>query len=375
LFGDDSKIQIAIGGNTLSRGLTLEGLLVSFFVRSASAYDTLLQMGRWFGYRFGYEDLPRIWMTEELRDAFFMLATVEQEIRNDISRYDAESLTPNEFGVRIRTHPGLTITSRLKMQSAVDCNVSYSDAITQTRFFKHKNLGWLRGNLRATRELLAAAGAPKAVDCHRLYEDVPVARILEFFERYEVHEHHPMLDRKTLCGYIRAQNAKGALKRWNVALVQKKIEDPPLGRLNLGEGLDVNLVSRTQIEQLDETKANLGTIATQGYFTVDFASERHSRTKQISRTEDDPPLLVLIPIAKNSATMSTRQGSKTNDTPNTKPINRRPLDAVEHIIGIALEFPPAKVPTPQKYVSVDPAKLPYVDVEEEYEDEEGESES
>jgi hypothetical protein len=375
LFGEVSKIQIAIGGNTLSRGLTLEGLLVSFFVRSATAYDTLLQMGRWFGYRFGYEDLPRIWMTEELRDAFFMLATVEQEIRNDISRYDAESLTPKEFGVRIRTHPGLTITSRLKMQSAVDCNISYSGATTQTRFFKHKQLSWLRSNIRATIELLAAAGAPKAVDSHRLYEDVPVDRILAFLERYEVHEHHPMLDRKTLCGYIRAQKSKQALTRWNVVVVQKQSGDPSLGTLSLGEGLNVNLVSRTQIEQLDETKANLGTIATQGYFNVDLDPEDRRRNKQISRTDDDPPLLVLIPIGKNSATTSTRRVSKSSDTPNTKPINRRPLDAVEHIIGIALWFPHAKDPTPQKYVSVDPAKLPYVDVEEEYEDEEGESES
>ena len=67
-FSDDTpRVIIAVGGNTLSRGLTLEGLAVSFFVRTASAYDTLLQMGRWFGYRNGYADLTRIWMTDEMR--------------------------------------------------------------------------------------------------------------------------------------------------------------------------------------------------------------------------------------------------------------------------------------------------------------------
>src|SRR6187401_685399 len=83
-------VAIAVGGNTLSRGLTLEGLVVSFFIRSTSAYDTLLQMGRWFGYRFGYADLPRIWMTDEMRKWFRHLAMVEAEMRRDIRRYEEE---------------------------------------------------------------------------------------------------------------------------------------------------------------------------------------------------------------------------------------------------------------------------------------------
>lgn len=117
-LGDaDEVVHIAVGGNTLSRGLTLEGLIVSYFVRSASAYDTLLQMGRWFGYRFGYEDLPRIWMTDELRQAFRDLATVEEEIRNDIARYEEEKVTPREFAIRIRIHPALAVISRLKVHS------------------------------------------------------------------------------------------------------------------------------------------------------------------------------------------------------------------------------------------------------------------
>ena len=85
---------VVIGGNTLSRGLTLEGLVASFFVRSAYAYDTLLQMGRWFGYSGGYADLPRIWMTEEIEEWFRHLATVEAEMRVDIDGYEDEDVTP-----------------------------------------------------------------------------------------------------------------------------------------------------------------------------------------------------------------------------------------------------------------------------------------
>src|SRR5690554_1567879 len=102
---NEKTIHIAIGGNTLSRGLTFEGLIVSYFIRTASAYDTLLQMGRWFGYRQGYEDLPRVWMTAELLDHFIHLATVEEEIRQDIRRYESEGRTPRDFAVRVQTHP------------------------------------------------------------------------------------------------------------------------------------------------------------------------------------------------------------------------------------------------------------------------------
>ena len=89
----------------LSRGLTLEGLLVSYYVRRANAYDTLMQMGRWFGYRDRYADLTRIYTTVELEQWFRDLVTVESEVRQDIRRYAEEGVTPLDFGVRIRRHP------------------------------------------------------------------------------------------------------------------------------------------------------------------------------------------------------------------------------------------------------------------------------
>lgn len=118
-------VAIAVGGNTLSRGLTLEGLSVSYFVRAVSAYDTLLQMGRWFGFRNGYADLPRIWMTDELAEWFRHLATVETEMRRDIDIYMTEDETPLTFAVRLRTHPALRVTAAAKMRSAVTAASSY----------------------------------------------------------------------------------------------------------------------------------------------------------------------------------------------------------------------------------------------------------
>ena len=151
---NNPKPVIVVGGNILSRGLTLEGLTVSFFLRTANAYDTLLQMGRWFGYRRGYEDLPRIWMTGELRDFFYDMATVEQEIREDIKLYELEGVTPREFAIRVRSHPTLEITSRLKMQTVTACSVSFTESFHQTILFHHTNRSWLLNNLEAGRLLM-----------------------------------------------------------------------------------------------------------------------------------------------------------------------------------------------------------------------------
>ncbi|MGY3725370.1 Z1 domain-containing protein [Granulicatella balaenopterae] len=108
---------IAVGGIALSRGLTLEGLVVSYFYRNSKAYDTLMQMGRWFGYRNNYKDLCRIWMTEESNDWYDYISEATDELRYDIKRYHNDGLTPNEFGLRVRTHPDtLIVTAHNKMR-------------------------------------------------------------------------------------------------------------------------------------------------------------------------------------------------------------------------------------------------------------------
>ena len=350
-YDGDAKFQIAVGGNTLSRGLTLEGLLVSYFIRTANAYDTLLQMGRWFGYRFGYQDLPRIWMTDELEDAFAMLATVEEEIRRDIARYEDENLTPTMFGVRIRTHPKLAITSKLKMQHAVDCEVSYANTSTQTRFFNHQNSGWLGQNLAATRRLLAkiGSGEPTKAERWRLFKGISAATIIDYLEDYRIHDEHKDITNKRILDYIRAQNVEGSLEQWNVLVASRGTRDDALGSLELGADLVVNLVNRSRINT-PTPYANLGTITTQDYLTADLdGGKRHP---------GGPGLLTLVPISKDSR---KEKG------------NRKALEAVEHVIGIALTFPPSDRPTPQKYKTVDLSRVPR-EVEDEYQDEEAASE-
>jgi hypothetical protein len=102
---DDLVPKIVVGGDILSRGLTLDGLQVSYFVREPRTMDTLMQMGRWFGYRPRFDDLVRIWMPETTRADFTHSAEVTDELRETLLDMKARGLTPRDFGLRVRVHP------------------------------------------------------------------------------------------------------------------------------------------------------------------------------------------------------------------------------------------------------------------------------
>jgi hypothetical protein len=119
LYKEHGLRVIAVGGNSLARGLTLEGLIISYFYRSTKMYDALLQMGRWFGYRVGYEDLCRIWMTDEAADFYSHISEATDELRSEIRRMQVSRLKPIDFGLKVRSHPeSLLITARNKMRDS-----------------------------------------------------------------------------------------------------------------------------------------------------------------------------------------------------------------------------------------------------------------
>jgi len=343
-YEEGGQIQIVIGGNTLSRGLTLEGLIVSFFIRTSNAYDTLLQMGRWFGYRKGYSDLPRIWMTPELMEYFYDLATVEQEIRNDIARYE-EDMTPLQFGIRIKQHPALNITSQLKMQAAVPAEISFDNGYHQTVIFDHKDNNWLLNNQKAVRNLIENIAArnidPDVNNGRIVFHNVPVVDILMFFNEYQVHPETRTLQPRLIKGYIRNQNDYGELEQWNVVIKRRKIlEGDEL--INLGAGIETPLLTRSK-RRSSLTSAHLGVIMSHGDVIIDLDLEpAHKRGQKDSDLQKHRPtgigLLVIYPISKDSQ-------SKSKD--------RVPLEASEHIIGFGIVFPKATQSTPQTYMTVD----------------------
>lgn len=365
-YSTPGRIYIVVGGNVLSRGLTLRGLVVSYFVRTASAYDTLLQMGRWFGYRQGYSDLPRIWMTDELKGYFYDLATVEKEIRNDIEVYEREKLTPVQFAVRIRTHPDLSITSPMKMRNAIDAEMSYSGRRPQTFLFRHRDHSWLQNNIQACKGLFAAIRQegiekdnPKDIASF-VYRNVDYRHILRFIENYSFHEKNLTLRPTLLRKYIEAQVklSKPELLSWNVGVVS--VRSGKVGTIDLGTGDEVNLLNRARIKmgKSDPSTADLKAIMSNADIVldlrdgnVDTASESDKLIEY--RTESLPGvgLLLVYPISKDS---------KAGDPPR----DRANLDAVDDIVGVAFVFPTSASDTPQKYKS---ARIPETQVIEEIE--------
>lgn len=131
----NGRSVIAVGGMGLSRGLTLEGLMVSYFLRNSIMYDTLMQMGRWFGYRDGYADVCRIFMTDAAAGWYAHIAESTEELRNDFRSMEKAKLTPKEFGLRVRSHPtALIVTARNKMRSGrnIPVNISLEGRLAET---------------------------------------------------------------------------------------------------------------------------------------------------------------------------------------------------------------------------------------------------
>lgn len=128
---------IVIGGNTLARGLTLDGLTTSYFARKVSQVDTLMQMGRWFGYRIGYELLPRIWITEDTEEKFREIAFIEKRLREELGNYDL-GVKPSDYAPKVyRSYlTRFLLTSRNKSQGASRVATIYEKVKSQTVVFE-----------------------------------------------------------------------------------------------------------------------------------------------------------------------------------------------------------------------------------------------
>ncbi len=118
---------IAIGGLALSRGLTLKGLMTSYFYRNTATFDVLMQMGRWFGYRDQYADICRIWTSENSANWYKIISDATEELKDDLSKMFEDRLTPSEFGIKVRDESDdLQITAMNKMRSAFNHDIYFT---------------------------------------------------------------------------------------------------------------------------------------------------------------------------------------------------------------------------------------------------------
>ena len=215
---------IAVGGLSLSRGLTLEGLLVSYFLRRSMMYDTLFQMGRWFGYRDGYKDLCRVWMPEEAQGWYEHIGESVDELREEMARMQSVNATPMDFGLKVRSHPDtLIVTARNKMGSGREHTVliGLASQFVETAVLR-RDEKTLAANLdsavRLTEDMRHSGFAPESgedTNFGRLVRDVPVDLVDGFLRSFRNHPGSFATESEPVRRYIAAR-AEGELSKWDV---------------------------------------------------------------------------------------------------------------------------------------------------------------
>lgn len=316
---------IAVGGNSLSRGFTLEGLTISYFLRNTQMYDTLLQMGRWFGYRDGFQSLCRLYLRPEARSWYAFIAGATEELRDAIGRMEAAGLTPADFGLAVRAHPGsLIVTARNKMKSAKEVvrQVGLAGQLVETAIIhadsKPRDFNASRTEafvesisaVASTSERLPGRGELTSV----LFSDVPVDQILGFISGFATPAANLELQPDPLSEYIR----KREFAHWDVVLVSNSTATAEEA-VTVG-GWDIGLQLRRMVrhKSILQVSGRNRRVASRGVEKAGLSSEeialaeqRHEQDREAGRagktiadhyyrSQRPRPLLMLHMLASNN---------------------------------------------------------------------------
>jgi hypothetical protein len=213
---------IAIGGLSLSRGLTLEGLSVSYFLRNSIMYDTLMQMGRWFGYRDGYDDLCRVFMTPEAENWYAHISNAMDELRSEFKRMKLAGMTPKEFGLCVRSHPeSLIVTARNKMRSATPVlrQINLAGSLIETSVLVNSP-DVIKQNMNQLEKLISNLDACYPFVMHEspygfYWSNIPVDYILLFIEGFINHPASIKTTPSPVIDYITKLRMQG-IDRWDI---------------------------------------------------------------------------------------------------------------------------------------------------------------
>lgn len=221
---------IAVGGSRLSRGITLEGLSVSYYIRTTRMYDSLMQMGRWFGYRPGYVDLCRLYTTNQIFEWFNHITMATEEMRNDFDEMTAIHQRPKDFRLKVRNHHGLlTITSLNKMFFSEDIEISFSGENPQT-YCLLKTKPAIESNFNALKALISTIGFPtkenrieyKGKTRCLFYPNANIEALCNFIDAYKIEQ--PSINNATLSDYIKTQSKDNKIKEWSICIISNTDE-------------------------------------------------------------------------------------------------------------------------------------------------------
>ena len=211
---------IAIGGLVLSRGLTLEGLMVSYYSRNAGAYDTLLQMCRWFGYRPKYKDLCLVYMTQINVDCFSAVLAAVDNLKEQFKEMERQRKKPKDFGLMVRETPDtlettLLITARNKQRNSeqIICQLNYGGEYADTSKLL-KTPGTNRANYDAFVEFYKTLHFAD-VDGRYMARRVWKHEIADFISKLQIHYVNKKFDIQGLYDYIENSDV---FEYWDVVI-------------------------------------------------------------------------------------------------------------------------------------------------------------
>ena len=342
-----STAFIVVGGSTLARGLTIENLVSTYFLRTSVLGDSLMQMGRWFGYRKGYELIPRIWMPQQTREKFEFLTLAEEELRDDLKRFMDGGADPSDFGPRVRAHPRaswLRPTAKNRMREAQGAEYDFSGVNRQTTIF-HSGDGSYeihQRNMTLATAFLESLGDPRenARENALVWHGVAFDAIESLLSQLMFHPNAQFFsDLAPFLEWYRQQAVAAGYGDWNVVAAGTSAKEKQWKVC----GKSVGLVTRTRVmEASREDAVSIGVLRDPldlladidtPYDVPDKPSNEvisHLRTKaDLHRT----PQLLLYLIDKDS---------KPSDLYMSKPLGERsrgPLDAADNIVGVSLWLP------------------------------------
>lgn len=314
---------IAIGGDKLSRGLTLEGLSISYFCRESKMYDTLMQMGRWFGFREGYADLCRLYVTENLLNWFKKISFATEDLRDQIEYMNDRGFTPEEFGLKIATSPEIKISNDKKIKSGQLQYLNFSNNLTQTRDFDIDEDTY-NHNFKVTEEFLISLGDDdkdfvtkklhrNLKNGHLFWVNINGKIIAEYLKKYRTSKYANKVVSLNMAKYIENQLKYGGLTNWTVCLINRgKEKTLEIANRKIGKGIvrdgngciyhsDKNVCSLASIksnydEYLDFTEEQMKQADIMRNNKKNLSEKNISRYIRSELRERENGLLIIYPI-------------------------------------------------------------------------------
>lgn len=248
---------IAIGGNKLSRGLTLEGLTISYYLRASRTFDTLLQMGRWFGYRPQYEDLCRLYTSDALWKCYREISRANEELAADFEDMAMRNLTPREYGHKVRnTVQGMLVTAPNKMRDATNLRIGFAGTTAES-VLMYASASEAGSNLERLEEFVTNLGGTyrRSSSDDYVWESVNGSTVAsQFFQKFSSPPGAWRVHAPSIAKYIENCNRIGELTDWTVVLVSKK-GGPKAALASLGVGL----TKRSRLKDFEEQTVSAGT--------------------------------------------------------------------------------------------------------------------